>query len=210
MIRRKSNCSSAALPVTLRTVADHVGLAPCSVSAILNNSKACHSIPQPTRDRVLRAAARLNYQPNYSARSLRTKRTYTVAALASDLGQSAVAGIIAGAHEGLRRRGYCLLLSTHNHGPEAFARDFADLRQRGVEGLITMQTKPPLPAEFPLVHLNPICAYAPEPLPASLRHQLKEIGREAAEQIIWKIENRRRQNRQAPDSLEMDPIARAV
>ena len=46
--------------VTLRTVADRVGLAPCSVSAILNNSAAALSIPQHTKERVLRAAAFLN------------------------------------------------------------------------------------------------------------------------------------------------------
>jgi len=70
--------------ITLRTVADKVGLAPCSISAVLNNSAAAQSIPQRTKDRVLRAARQLNYRPNLAARSLRTRRTSTVALLASD------------------------------------------------------------------------------------------------------------------------------
>ncbi len=60
--------------VNLRTVAARVGLAPCSVSAVLNSTPASFSIPQHTKDRVFRAAAELNYQPNFSARSLRTKQ----------------------------------------------------------------------------------------------------------------------------------------
>lgn len=82
MARHSIHASRKTETVTLRTVAEHVGLAPCSVSAILNNSPAGRSIPQHTRDRVLRAAHQLNYRPNNSARSLRTKRTYTVALLA--------------------------------------------------------------------------------------------------------------------------------
>lgn len=39
-----------AQPVTLRTVAEYVGLAPCSVSAVLNNSAAGMSIPQQTKE----------------------------------------------------------------------------------------------------------------------------------------------------------------
>ena len=55
--------------VTLKTVAERVGLAPCSVSAILNNTEASRAIPQRTKDRVYRAASELNYRPNYWARS---------------------------------------------------------------------------------------------------------------------------------------------
>lgn len=178
--------------VTLRTVAEHVGLAPCSVSAILNNSEASRSIPEHTRERVFLAAARLNYQPNYSARSLRTKRSYTVAVLASDLGHSAVACIVAGAEGRLRGRGYGLLIAACDRRPEGFARAFSNLRQRGVEGLITVQSRPVLTSGFPRVHVNPICFYAPEPLPAQLRHQLREIGSTAADQIIEEIESKDR------------------
>ena len=57
--------------VTLRTVADHLGLTPGTVSAVLNNTPAAERIPQHTRDRVTTAARELNYQPNPLARALR-------------------------------------------------------------------------------------------------------------------------------------------
>jgi DNA-binding LacI/PurR family transcriptional regulator len=58
--------------VTLKTVADHLGLTPGTISAVLNNTRAAERIPQHTRDRVIAAARELNYQPNPLARALRT------------------------------------------------------------------------------------------------------------------------------------------
>lgn len=58
--------------VTLKTVAEHLGLTPGTISAVLNNSHAAERIPQHTRERVVAAARELNYQPNPLARALRT------------------------------------------------------------------------------------------------------------------------------------------
>ena len=63
--------------VTLRTVADHLGLTPGTISAVLNNTRAAERIPQHTRDRVTTAARALNYQPNPLARALRTGKSLT-------------------------------------------------------------------------------------------------------------------------------------
>ena len=63
--------------VTLRTVADHLGLTPGTISAVLNNTRAAERIPQHTRDRVTTAARELNYQPNPLARALRTGKSLT-------------------------------------------------------------------------------------------------------------------------------------
>jgi DNA-binding LacI/PurR family transcriptional regulator len=98
--------------VSLRTVAERVGLAPCSVSAILNNTPASGAIPQRTKERVFRAVAELNYRPNLWARSLRTRRTRLVAAITSDIGRAPVARVVAGVQNLLHRRGYLLALGT--------------------------------------------------------------------------------------------------
>jgi DNA-binding LacI/PurR family transcriptional regulator len=58
--------------VTLKTIADYVGLTPGTISAVLNNTRAADRIPQSTRDRVTAAARELNYSPNPLARALRT------------------------------------------------------------------------------------------------------------------------------------------
>ncbi len=61
--------------VTLRTIAEQVGLTPGTISAVLNNTRAAARIPQHTRDRVIAAARELNYSPNPLARALRSGKS---------------------------------------------------------------------------------------------------------------------------------------
>ena len=58
--------------VTLKMVADHVGLTPGTISAVLNDTYAARRIPQSTKDRIMAAVREFNYQPNPLARALRT------------------------------------------------------------------------------------------------------------------------------------------
>jgi LacI family transcriptional regulator len=64
--------------VTLKTVAQHVGLSPATVSLVLNESPVADSIPLETKERVIAAARELDYRPNYLARSLRSQRSFSV------------------------------------------------------------------------------------------------------------------------------------
>jgi DNA-binding LacI/PurR family transcriptional regulator len=67
--------SSTPRKVTLKTVADHLGLTPGTISAVLNNTPGAIRIPQATKDRIVAAARELKYQPNPLARALRTGHT---------------------------------------------------------------------------------------------------------------------------------------
>jgi LacI family transcriptional regulator len=91
--------------VTLKAVAEQVGLTAGTVSAVLNESEASKVIPQHTKDRILKAARELNYKPNFFARTLRSKRTYTIGVIAQEIGDSYGGPIIAGIESYLRDRG---------------------------------------------------------------------------------------------------------
>ncbi|MCU1270706.1 MAG: transcriptional regulator, LacI family [Acidobacteriaceae bacterium] len=67
--------SSKSVKATLRTVADHLGLTPGTISAVLNDTPGALRIPQATKDRIVAAARDLNYQPNPLARALRIGQT---------------------------------------------------------------------------------------------------------------------------------------
>ncbi len=71
--------------VTLKTIGERLGLTPGTVSAALNNSAAARSIPEHTKQRILQAARELNYRPNFFARTLRLKRTFTIGVIASQV-----------------------------------------------------------------------------------------------------------------------------
>jgi DNA-binding LacI/PurR family transcriptional regulator len=65
------NSVSKAKKVTLRTIADRVGLTPGTISAVLNHTAGALRIPAATKNRIVAAARELNYHPNPLARALR-------------------------------------------------------------------------------------------------------------------------------------------
>jgi DNA-binding LacI/PurR family transcriptional regulator len=126
--------------VTLKAVAQHVGLTPGTVSAVLNNSAASRSIPDRTRNRILQAARELNYRPNFMARSLRVQRTFTIGVIVEEIGDGYGSMIVSGVEEYVRKRNYFFLTVAHRHDPELLQSYSQMLRARGVEGFITVDT----------------------------------------------------------------------
>jgi DNA-binding LacI/PurR family transcriptional regulator len=126
--------------ITLKAVAEHVGLTPGTVSAVLNNSAAARSVPERTKKRVLAAARELNYRPNYLARSLRVQRTYTIGVITRDLGDAYAAIIISGIERYLRQHSFFFLTVAHHNDKKLLDSYSHILLQRGVEGLISVDT----------------------------------------------------------------------
>lgn len=126
--------------VTLKAVAQHLGLTPGTVSAVLNDSPSARSIPQETKNRIRAAAKELNYRPNFFARTLRNKRTYTIGVIAEEIGDSYSSPIISGIEQYLRERNYFFLTVVHRHDLALLGRYSQLLWERGVEGIITVDT----------------------------------------------------------------------
>jgi len=126
--------------VTLKTIADHLGLTPGTVSAALNNSAAARSIPEHTKNRIIEAAQALNYRPNFFARTLRLRRTYTIGVIAEEIGDAYGAMVISGIEEYLRKNNYFFLTVSHRHDPKLLQTYAQMLLTRGVEGFITTDT----------------------------------------------------------------------
>jgi LacI family transcriptional regulator len=126
--------------ITLKAVAQHIGLTPGTVSAVLNDSPSARSIPQETKNRIHAAAKELNYRPNFFARTLRNKRTYTIGVIAEEIGDSYSSPIISGIEQYLRQRDYFFLTVVHRHDPVLLSRYSQLLSERGVEGIITVDT----------------------------------------------------------------------
>jgi DNA-binding LacI/PurR family transcriptional regulator len=126
--------------VTLKTIADQLGLTPGTVSAALNNSAAARSIPEHTKKKILDAARELNYRPNFFARTLRLKRTYTIGVIASEIGDDYGSQVISGIEQYLQPRNYFFLTVVHRHDAKLLASYSQLLLSRGVEGFITVDT----------------------------------------------------------------------
>lgn len=174
------------IKVNLKTVADAVGLAPCSVSAVLNDTPASRTIPQTTKDRIFHAAADLNYRPNFWARSLRTKRTRMVAVVTSDFSRPAVARTVAAAQDQLHRAGYLLVLSNSNsadaiHNPMYY-------EQRGIEGLIAIDVALPADLSLPVASVDLSYPTVSDLLGDGIQSWLRDLGTVAAETVMREIE----------------------
>jgi DNA-binding LacI/PurR family transcriptional regulator len=138
-------------PVSLKTLAAYLNLDPTTISVVLNDVPG-RSIPEATRERIRKAAAKFNYEPSFVARSLRNRRTMTIGILVPVLADGYHAEVMTGIGDGLLQEKYFYFIAHHRHRPDLIEQYPRMLLSRGAEGLIAIDTK--------LVHKLPLPAVA--------------------------------------------------
>jgi DNA-binding LacI/PurR family transcriptional regulator len=126
--------------VSLKMVADRVGLSSAAVSRVLNGSPAAKSIPKETQERILAAARHLNYRPNLLARSLRRGHSHTVGVLVPEVSEGYATLVLSGLEYGLLQAGYFYYLVSHHHRADLIEQSQAMLVERAVDGIIAIDT----------------------------------------------------------------------
>src|SRR5438445_1736037 len=126
--------------VTLQAVAAHLGLSPGTVSAVLNDAPSAKHIPKVTRERIVAAARKLDYRPNFFARSLRKQRTFTIGVIAHEIGDGYSSTIIAGIEDSARQRDYFFVTGVHRHDRELFEK-YSRLLLRSEEHTSELQSR---------------------------------------------------------------------
>ncbi|HKF50553.1 MAG TPA: LacI family DNA-binding transcriptional regulator [Terracidiphilus sp.] len=126
--------------VNLRMLAEHLGLSQTTVSLVLNNSPSAKSIPPETRQRVMEAAERLNYRPNYFARSLRQSRSMSVGVLAPDLSEGYFTRVMNGVVQELTAAHYFYFTACHDWKKELIEQYPRMLVERAVDGFLLLNT----------------------------------------------------------------------
>jgi len=121
-------------------LAGHLELSQTTVSLVLNNSPSAKSIPQETRNRVIEAAERLNYRPNYFARSLRQKRSMSVGVLAPDLSEGYFTRVMSGVVQELTAARYFYFTACHDWKRELIEKYPRMLVERAVDGFLLLNT----------------------------------------------------------------------
>lgn len=137
-------------PVRLRDLAQHLGLSATTVSLVLNDSPVARTLSEETRKRVLKAATDLHYKANYFARALNQKRNYLIGILVPDFGEGYNASFITAIESELIARNYHYFVSSHHWNDALIAKRISDFIERGVEGMVLINTPvsvlPNLPA----------------------------------------------------------------
>jgi LacI family transcriptional regulator len=126
-------------PVSLKILADYLGLCPATVSVVLNNVPG-RSIPHKTRERVRAAARKFNYQPSLLARSLRKQRTFTIGVLVPELSDGYHTLVMSGIGDHLMQEGYFYFSAHHRHRPDLIEEYPRLFMGRGAEGIIAIDT----------------------------------------------------------------------
>jgi len=121
-------------------LAEHLELSQTTVSLVLNDSPSAKSIPQETRNRVMEAAARLNYRPNYFARSLRQSRSMSVGVLAPDLSEGYFTRVMSGVVQELSDAHYFYFTACHDWKRELIEKYPRMLVERAVDGFLLLNT----------------------------------------------------------------------
>src|SRR5947207_7903791 len=121
------------MAVTMQDIARGLNVSVVTVSKVLRN-KGKSSVA--TRQRVLRRAKALNYQTNWIARSLVTRRTFTIGLLLPDFTHPFFAEVAKAVAETVRPHGYHVIISYFEEDPELEKNEAASLMARQVDGII--------------------------------------------------------------------------
>lgn len=122
--------------VTLREVAQRAGVSPTTASFVLAGREDMR-ISEDARLRVRRAAAELDYRPNLTARSLRTKVTRTIALVSDTIATRQYGGaMVYGSLTAALEEEHLLFVTETEGDPDVESRLVEDLLGRQVDGFL--------------------------------------------------------------------------
>jgi len=118
-------------------VARLAGVSQTTVSHVLNNSKAV-TISDETRQRILAVIQDLGYLPNKGARSLRTSKTCTIAAVIPDITNPFYPTLVRGIQDVAENNGFDLIIYNTDGEIEKEKKSLRSVLQNKVDGLISV------------------------------------------------------------------------
>lgn len=118
---------------TLSDIATTVGVAPMTVSRVLNQNGY---VSEDVRNRVLSVVKELNYRRNGLARSLKRQRTDTIGLVLGDISNPYSTELARAVREAATAKNYNLFICISEHSAEEDIAAFESLTSHSVDGLI--------------------------------------------------------------------------
>ena len=110
-------------------------VSPASVSKVLNNRSGVSTF---TRQAVLEAIEKLNYQTNHIARGLRMNRSFSIGVVTEDIEGLFTTTLVRGIEDAVRQEGYNVFLCNSYGDRELERSNIEALLSKQVDGLILM------------------------------------------------------------------------
>ena len=141
-------------PISLKAVAEYLSLSPATVSLVVNDAPGAKSIAPKTRERVLAAAKKLGYKPNFLARSLRTRQSFTIGVIVPEFSEGYFTMVMNGVEEHLLEAGYLHFVVSHQGRADLIDEYPRLLTERAVDGFILVNTSLRVPLNVPVVSIS--------------------------------------------------------
>jgi DNA-binding LacI/PurR family transcriptional regulator len=141
-------------PVSLKELAERLGLSPATVSLVINRSSVADTIPQVTKERIFAAVKKYKYRPNFFARSLRAQRSFTIGVIVPEVSDGYSASVMSGVEDYLLQEGYFYFVVSHRHRADLIDEYPRLFVERSVDGLIAVDTPWTLSLSVPVVTVS--------------------------------------------------------
>lgn len=119
----------------MKDIAKEVGVSTALVSYVLNNLKEGR-IRKEVAQRIRDAATRLNYRPNQIARSLKTRKTFTLGLIVADISNPFSSTLARIVEDEANKLNYTVIFGSSDENAAKFERVLDTLLYRQVDGLI--------------------------------------------------------------------------
>jgi LacI family transcriptional regulator len=144
--------------VRLIDVAHDAGVSRATASLVIRNSSL---VSEQTREKVLKSIEKLGYVYNRGAAGLRTRQSYAIGLVVTDISNPYFAELAIGAEAHLEQSGYVALLANTSDTAEKQARSLETVLEHGVDGVLLCPADQTPPDEVARLHrLVPLVSIA--------------------------------------------------
>lgn len=124
--------------VTLKQIAEELGMSAMTVSRALNNKD---NVDKNTKKRVIEKASSMGYTPNQVAKSLVSRKTYTIGVVIPKLSHVFFAEVISGIEKVSHQMDYQLILTNSAENFEREKKAIQTLQSKRVDGILVSSSE---------------------------------------------------------------------
>jgi LacI family transcriptional regulator len=121
--------------ISLKDIANQVGVSTALVSYVLNNQKEGR-INKDVAQRIKETAKRLNYRTNQVAKSLKTNKTFTIGLIVADISNPFFSSLARIIEDEADKNNYTVIFGSSDENPNKSEKLIETLVNRQVDGLI--------------------------------------------------------------------------
>jgi len=127
--------------ISLKDIANELGVSVTLVSYVMSGKEKERRVGTEMAKKIIKTAKRLNYQPNYHARSLRNNRSQTIGLIVADISNPFFANMARTIEDEANRLNYTVIIGSSDENHQKMKKVLDFLTSRQVDGFIIAPTE---------------------------------------------------------------------